>query len=154
MAKPFTEYTQDDYATLMSTNVGGFFHMTQHALRMMVAARSGHIVNIGTSLVEQPIARVPGALSIVTKGGIEAATASLAIEYAPHGIRVNTVAAGFIDTPMHPVENHETLKSLSPAKRLGNVRELADAVLYLESATFVSGQILHVDGGSHAGRWS
>jgi NAD(P)-dependent dehydrogenase (short-subunit alcohol dehydrogenase family) len=154
LAKPFTEYTQEDYARLFSTNVAGFFHMTQHALRVMQVARHGHIVNIGTSLVQQPIAGVPSALSILTKGGIEAATRSLAIEYAPHGIRVNTVAAGIIDTPMHPAENHEALKGLSPAKRLGTVREVLEAVLYLEGATFVSGQILHVDGGAHAGKWS
>ena len=152
--KPFTEYTQDDYARLLSTNVAGFFHMTQHALRVMEGAGRGQIVNIGTSLVEQPIAGVPSALSILTKGGIAAATASLAIEYASRGIRVNTVAAGIIDTPMHPAENHEVLKGLSPAGRLGTVREMAEAVLFLESATFVSGQILHVDGGAHAGKWS
>lgn len=152
--KPFTEYTQDDFARLLSTNVAGFFHMTQHALRVMEAEARGHIVNIGTSLVKQPIAGVPSALSILTKGGIEAATASLAIEYASRGIRVNTIAAGIIDTPMHPSEKHEALKGLSPAKRLGNVREMAEAVLYLEGATFVSGQILHLDGGAHAGKWS
>lgn len=154
VAKPFTEYTQDDYARLLSTNVAGFFHMTQHALRVMEVAGRGQIVNIGTSLVQQPIAGVPSALSILTKGGIEAATRSLAIEYAPRGIRVNTLAAGIIDTPMHPPENHEALKGLSPAKRLGSVREVADAVLFLEDATFVSGQILHLDGGAHAGKWS
>jgi NAD(P)-dependent dehydrogenase (short-subunit alcohol dehydrogenase family) len=154
VAKPFTEYTQDDYARLLSTNVAGFFHMTQQALRVMADAGRGHIVNIGTSLVQQPIAGVPSALSILTKGGIEAATRSLAIEYAPRGIRVNTLAAGIIDTPMHPAESHETLRGLSPARRLGSVREVADAVLYLEDATFVSGQILHLDGGAHAGKWS
>jgi NAD(P)-dependent dehydrogenase (short-subunit alcohol dehydrogenase family) len=154
LAKAFTDYTLDDYARLLGTNVAGFFHMTQHALRLMVSARGGHIVNIGTSLATQPVAGVPSALPILTKGGIEAATRSLAIEYAPFGIRVNTISAGIIDTPMHAPENHDFLKGLSPAKRLGSVREMADAVLYLEQASFVSGEILHVDGGAHAGKWS
>ena len=154
LAKPFTDYSSDDYASLLATNLAGFFHMTQHALREMGSASAGHIVNIGTSLVTQPIAGVPGALPILIKGGIEAATRALAIEYAASGIRINTIAAGFIDTPMHPKENHSFLKGLSPASRLGSPQEIADAVLYLESASFVSGEILHVDGGAHAGKWS
>ncbi|HEY3254990.1 MAG TPA: SDR family oxidoreductase, partial [Polyangiaceae bacterium] len=115
---------------------------------------SGHIVNIGTSFAAQPVVGVPSALSILIKGGIEAATRSLAIEYAARGIRVNTIAAGIIDTPMHPQGNHPFLKGLSPANRLGSVDEISEAVLYLESASFVSGEILHVDGGAHAGKWS
>jgi len=154
LAKPFTDYSSDDYAALLATNLSGFFHMTQHALREMGKTNSGHIVNIGTSLVTQPIAGVPSALPILIKGGIEAATRSLAIEYAGRGIRVNTIAAGAIDTPMHPKENHEFLKRLSPANRLGSTDEIAQALLYLESASFVSGEILHVDGGAHAGKWS
>ena len=154
LAKPFTDYTADDYARHLATNLGGFFNMTQHALRLMVSVGGGHIVNIGTSLAAQPVAGLPSALPILTKGGIEAATRSLAIEYAASGVRVNTISAGIIDTPMHPPENHEFLKGLSPAKRIGSVREMADAVLYLESASFVSGEILHVDGGAHAGKWS
>jgi NAD(P)-dependent dehydrogenase (short-subunit alcohol dehydrogenase family) len=152
IAKPFTEYTSDDYAALLSTNLAGFFHMTQHALRYMVEGGSGHVVNIGTSLSGQPVAGVPSALPILSKGGIEAATRSLAIEYAARGIRMNTIAAGFIDTPMHPPENHGFLKALSPANRLGTTAEIAEAVLYLDSASFVSGEILHVDGGAHAGK--
>jgi NAD(P)-dependent dehydrogenase (short-subunit alcohol dehydrogenase family) len=154
MAKPFTDYNADDYASLLSTNLTGFFHMTQHALREMVKAGTGQIINIGTSLVAQPIAAVPSALPILLKGGIEAATRALAIEYAARGIRVNTIAAGIIDTPMHPKENHGFLKTLSPANRIGTADEIAEAVLYLESAAFVSGEILHVDGGAHAGKWS
>lgn len=152
LAKPFTEYTPDDYGRLLATNLAGFVHMTQAALREMVPVRSGHIVNIGTSLTQQPIATVPSALPILIKGGIEAATRSLAVEYAASGIRVNTIAAGIIDTPMHEEKNHAFLSALSPAGRLGTSREMADAVLFLESATFVSGEILHVDGGLHAGR--
>ncbi|HYP98939.1 MAG TPA: SDR family oxidoreductase [Polyangiaceae bacterium] len=154
MAKPFTDYDADDYAALLSTNLTGFFHMTQHALREMVKAGSGQIVNIGTSLVSQPIAGVPSALCIMLKGGIEAATRSLAIEYASRGIRINTIAAGIIDTPMHAKDNHDFLAGLSPAKRIGSPDEIAEAVLFLESAPLVSGEILHMDGGAHAGKWS
>jgi NAD(P)-dependent dehydrogenase (short-subunit alcohol dehydrogenase family) len=154
IAKPFVDYTLEDYSALLSTNLAGFFHMTQHALRAMSGARAGHIVNVGTSLATQPVAAVPSALPILIKGGIEAATRSLAIECAPLGIRVNTIAAGIIDTPMHPAQNHEFLRTLSPAGRIGTPAEMADALLYLESASFVSGEILHVDGGAHAGKWS
>ena len=153
IAKPFTDYTTGDYATLVATNLAGFFHMTQHALRAMTAGQAGHIVNIGTSLATQPIAGVPSALPILIKGGIEAATRSIAIEYAAQGIRMNTIAAGIIDTPMHK-EDRGFLQGLSPAHRIGTPSEIADAVLYLEAATFVSGEVLHVDGGAHAGKWA
>ncbi len=154
IAKSFTEYTINDYERLVSTNLAGFVHMTQAAIRQMIPQRSGHIVNIGTSLAVQPIAGVPSALPILIKGGIEAASRSLAIEYASYGIRVNTVAAGIIDTPMHQEAKHEFLKGLSPVNRIGTVQEVVDAVLYLDSAAFVSGEIVHVDGGAHAGKWS
>ena len=154
IAKPFTEYTADDYAKLLATNLAGFFHMTQHALRAMEKGARGHIVNIGTTLSSQPVAGVPSALPILIKGGIEAATRSLAIEYAPHGIRVNTVAAGIIDTPLHAKESHGFLRGLSPAGRIGTPQEVADAVFFLDSATFVSGEVLHLDGGAHAGKWA
>jgi NAD(P)-dependent dehydrogenase (short-subunit alcohol dehydrogenase family) len=153
VARPFIEYTRDDLTSLVRTNLHGFFHMTQAALRSMATAGSGHVVNIGTSLASQPIAGVPSALPILIKGGIEAATRSLAIEYAARGIRVNTIAAGIIDTPMHAPENHPFLRGLSPAGRIGTTEEIGDAVMYLESAPFVSGEILHVDGGAHAGKW-
>jgi NAD(P)-dependent dehydrogenase (short-subunit alcohol dehydrogenase family) len=153
MAKPFVDYTADDYAALLATNLAGFFHMTQAALRRMAPRRSGHIVNIGTSLATQPIAGVPSALPILVKGGIEAATRSLAIEYAPQGIRVNTVAAGIIDTPMHAKASHEALRGLSPAHRIGAPADVTAAILYLDAATFVSGEVIHVDGGAHAGKW-
>ncbi len=154
IAKPFTDYTSDDYDRLVSTNLGGFFHMTQQALGAMAASRSGHVVNIGAALASQPIAGVPSALAMLIKGGIETATRSLAIEFAPRGIRVNTIAPGVVDTPMHTHENHELLKKLSPAGRLATPAEIADSVLYLEGATFVSGEVLHVDGGAHAGKWA
>ena len=152
IAKPFVDYTADDYAQLLSTNLAGFFHMTQHALRVMAPAKAGHIVNIGTSLATQPVTGVPSALPILIKGGIEAATRSLAIEYAPLGIRVNTLAAGFIDTPMHAPETHGFLEALSPSKRMGTTQDMADAVLYLDGASIVSGEILHLDGGANAGK--
>jgi NAD(P)-dependent dehydrogenase (short-subunit alcohol dehydrogenase family) len=153
MAKAFTEHTAADYEALVSTNLAGFVHMTQAALRKMVPQRRGHIVNISTSLVAQPIAGVPSALAILTKGGIEAASKSLAIEYVGQGIRVNTVAAGIIDTPMHALDAREALRGLSPAHRIGTVEDVTAAVLYLESASFVSGEVVHVDGGAHAGKW-
>ena len=153
MAKPFTEYSAADYDALLSTNLAGFVHMTQAALRRMVPQRRGHIVSISTSLVDQPIAGVPSALAILVKGGIEAASKSLAIELAAHDVRVNAVAPGIIDTPMHDPANHPALRGLSPAQRIGSVEDVTSAVLYLESASFVSGEVLHVDGGAHAGKW-
>lgn len=153
MAKPFTDHTAADYDALVATNLAGFVHMTQAALRRMVPQRLGHVVSISTSLAQQPIAGVPSALSILIKGGIEAASRSLAIEYAGQGIRVNTVAPGIIDTPMHTPDKHEALRGLSPAHRLGTVEDVTAAVLYLEAAPFVSGEVIHVDGGAHAGKW-
>lgn len=153
IAKAFTEYSAEDYNALLSTNLAGFVHMTQAALRRMVPQRRGHIVSISTSLVDQPIAGVPSALAILIKGGIEAASKSLAIELAAHDVRVNAVAPGIIDTPMHAPANHPALQALSPARRIGSIEDVASAVLYLESASFVSGEVLHVDGGAHAGKW-
>jgi len=153
IGRAFTEYTDDEYARLLSTNFAGFYHMTRAALRHMAPRQSGHIVNIGASLASQPIAGVPSALPMLIKGGIEAATRSLAIEYAGQGIRVNTIAPGVIDTPMVPRGKHAQLATFSPANRIGTVEEMADAVLYLDGASFVSGEILHLDGGAHAGKW-
>lgn len=153
IAKPFTEYTADDLALAMSVNVAGFFHVTQHAIRQMVAQQSGHIVNITTTLVGQPVRGVPSALASLTKGGLDAVTRSLAIEYADRGIRVNAVAPGVIKTPMHPPETRAALAALHPLGRIGEIEEIVDAVLYLESASFVTGETLHVDGGAHAGHW-
>ncbi|MFO0559397.1 MAG: SDR family oxidoreductase [Polyangiales bacterium] len=154
VAKPFTEYTADDVASLVATNLMGFVHCTQAALRVMAPARSGHVVSVSTSLATQPVAGVSSAAPILIKGGIEAATRSLAIEYAPHNIRVNVIAPGIIDTPMHARENHPFLRTLSPASRVGTTDEMVDALLYLDRAEFVSGEVLHVDGGAHAGRWA
>src|ERR1700726_5275006 len=151
MAKPFTIYSQDDYATYMSTNVTGFFHMTQRALEFMGKHGRGHVVTITTSLVDQPMSSVPAVLASLTKGALSAATKSLAIECAKSGVRVNAVSPGIIKTPMHPVEAHEALASLHPMKRMGETADAVDAVMYLDSAGFVTGEILHVDGGQAAG---
>lgn len=151
IAKPFTEYTQADYEAYLGTNIAGFFHMTQLAISEMAKQGGGHIVQISTSLVDNPIAGVPSVLASLTKGGLNAATKSLAIEYARRGIRVNAVALGTIKTPMHPVETHAQLDALHPIGRMGEISDVIDAVLYLESAHFVTGEILHVDGGQSAG---
>lgn len=153
IAKPFTEYTQDDFATKISLNLAGFFYVTQRAVRQMLAQGGGHVVNITTTLVGQPVKGVPSALASLTKGGLDAVTRSLAIEYADKGIRVNAVAPGVIATPMHKPETHAFLAGLHPVGRMGTVQEVVDAVLYLESAGFVTGETLHVDGGAHAGHW-
>lgn len=153
VAKPFAEYTEADFANVLSVNLAGFFHVTQRAVRQMLAQGSGHVVNVTTTLVSQPVKGVPAALASLTKGGLDAVTRSLAIEYADRGIRVNAVAPGIIKTPMHAPETHAFLAGLHPMGRMGEVREVVDAILYLESAAFVTGETLHVDGGAHAGRW-
>ena len=152
-AKPFTEFTQEDYDLNMGVNVAGFFHITQHAAREMLKQGSGHIVSITTSLVNQPIAGVPAALASITKGGLNSVTQALAIEFAKTGVRVNAVSPGIIKTPMHAPETHAALSTLHPVGRMGEIRDIVDAVLYLEGAGFVTGEILHVDGGQNAGRW-
>ncbi|MEK8128753.1 SDR family NAD(P)-dependent oxidoreductase [Paenibacillus filicis] len=154
VAKPFTDYSEAEFESVLSTNVAGFFHVTQRAVTKMLKAGSGHIVNITASgVAEQPIKAVPSVLAALTKGGLTSATKSLAIEYADKGIRVNAVAPGVIKTPMHPPEAHDFLNKLHPMGRMGEVQEVVDAIVYLESAPFVTGEILHVDGGQSAGQW-
>jgi NAD(P)-dependent dehydrogenase (short-subunit alcohol dehydrogenase family) len=153
IAKPFTQYTTEDLAALVSTNLNGFFHVTQFAVRSMLARKSGHVVTISTSLADQPIAGMSGSIAILTKGALNVVTRALAIEHATHGIRFNAVAAGIIDTPMHKPESHGFLQQLHPIARLGTTAEIVDAVRYLDGAPFVSGEVLHVDGGAHAGKW-
>jgi NAD(P)-dependent dehydrogenase (short-subunit alcohol dehydrogenase family) len=152
-AKPFPEFTDDDFALNIGVNVAGFFHITKRVAAEMLKRGSGHIVNITTSLVNQPIAGVPSALASLTKGGLNAVTQSLAIEFATRGVRVNAVSPGIIKTPMHPAETHSALAGLHPVGRMGEISDIVDAVLFLEKAQFVTGEILHVDGGQNAGRW-
>ncbi|MEH2473095.1 NAD(P)-dependent dehydrogenase (short-subunit alcohol dehydrogenase family) [Nitrobacteraceae bacterium AZCC 2161] len=151
IAKPFTDYTVEDFTSKIATNLAGFFHITQRAATEMLKQGSGHIVSITTSLTDHAISGVPAVLANLTKGGINSATKSLAIEYATKGIRVNAVSPGVIKTPMHTPETHEFLAGLHPVKRMGEIRDIVDAILYLESAGFVTGEILHVDGGQSAG---
>jgi NAD(P)-dependent dehydrogenase (short-subunit alcohol dehydrogenase family) len=151
MAKPFTLYSPEDYATYISTNVTGFFYMTQRALELMSKQGSGHVVSITTSLVDQPMSSVPAVLASLTKGALGAATKALAIEYAKSGVRINAVSPGIIKTPMHPPEAYQALAALHPMGRMGEVSDIVDAVLYLDGAQFVTGEILHVDGGQAAG---
>jgi NAD(P)-dependent dehydrogenase (short-subunit alcohol dehydrogenase family) len=150
-AKPFIEYTQEDFDAVTGTNVTGLFHITQLVLAELLAQRSGHVVNITASLVDQPLASVPAGLAALTKGGLNALTKSLAIEVAKRGVRVNAVAPGIIKTPMHAPATYDFLAKLMPVGRLGEVQDIVDAVLYLESASFVTGEIVHVDGGGAAG---
>ena len=151
IAKPFTQYTEADYTAVLGVNVTGFFHMTQLAVAEMEKQRSGHVVQITTSLVDHASSAVPSVLASLTKGSLNAATKSLAIEYAKRGIRANAVALGVIKTPMHPVETYAQLGVLHPVGHMGEISDVVDAILYLESAGFVTGEILHVDGGQSAG---
>ena len=151
ITKPFTQYTEADYAAILGVNVTGFFHITQLAIAEMEKRGSGHVVQITTSLVDHAIAGVPSVLASLTKGGLNAATKSLAIEYAKRGIRVNAVSPGTIKSPMHPVETHAQLDALHPVGHMGEISDIVDAILYLEGASFVTGEILHVDGGQSAG---
>jgi NAD(P)-dependent dehydrogenase (short-subunit alcohol dehydrogenase family) len=151
--KPFTEYTTEDFNTLVSTTLAGFLYVSQLAVKQMLPQKSGSILNVSTTLVDQPIAGVGAAVQIMVKGALHAVTRALAIEYAKEGIRVNTVALGVINTPMHKPETHDFLKGLHPIGRIGEVKEVVDAILFLTDATFTTGEILHVDGGAHAGKW-
>ncbi|MBX4867369.1 SDR family NAD(P)-dependent oxidoreductase [Rhizobium bangladeshense] len=153
VAKPFVDFTQEDFDLNFGVNISGFFHITQRAAKVMLQQGSGHIVNITTSLVNQPIAGVPAALASLTKGGLNSVTQELAIEFAKTGVRVNAVSPGIIKTPMHAPETHEAMSALHPVGRMGEIGDIVDAVIYLEGAQFVTGEILHVDGGQNAGRW-
>jgi len=151
VAKPFTQYTAEDYANVTGTNLAGFYFITQLAVEHMEKQKSGHVVSITTTLVEHAIDGVPSVLASLTKGGIAAATRSLAIEYAKRGIRANAVAPGIIKSPMHSPETHAALGALHPVGHMGEMIDIVDAIVYLDSAPFVTGEILHVDGGQIAG---
>ncbi len=151
LAKPFTEYSREDFERKIGTNLSGFFYITQHAVRQMLLQGSGHVVSITTSLADRPTSLVPTALANLTKGGINSATKALALEYATKGIRVNAVSPGVVKTPMHQPEMHEFLASLHPMNRLGEIADVVSATMFLEDASFVTGEILHIDGGQSAG---
>jgi NAD(P)-dependent dehydrogenase (short-subunit alcohol dehydrogenase family) len=151
VAKPFTEYTDEDYDAVTGINLRGFFDVSRGAVAAMVEQGGGHVVTVSTTLVDHALAQVPSALASLTKGGLNAVTKSLAIEYAGRNVRVNSVALGIIRTPMHAPETHDFLAGLHPIGRLGEIDEVVDAILYLENNRFVTGEILHVDGGQSAG---
>jgi NAD(P)-dependent dehydrogenase (short-subunit alcohol dehydrogenase family) len=151
IAKPFTGYTAEDYAAMTGVNLNGFFYITQLAIAEMEKNKSGHVVSITTSLVDHAIDGVPSVLASLTKGGLNAATKSLAIEYAKRGIRANAVAPGIMKSPMHAPETHAALGALHPVGHMGEMSDIVNAILYLDAAPFVTGEILHVDGGQSAG---
>lgn len=152
IAKPFTDYTDEDYDAVTGVNLRGFFEVSRAAVAAMLSRNGGgHLVNVSTSLVDHANSGVPSALASLTKGGLNAVTKALAIEYADRGIRANAVALGIIRTPMHEPSAYEALAALHPVGRVGEVDDVVDAVLYLENAPFVTGEILHVDGGQSAG---
>jgi len=153
LAKPFTSYTPEDYASITAVNATGFFYITRRVIsRMLTQGDGGHIINVTTALAEQGQSAVPSALTALTKGGLVAVTKSLAVEYAGQGIRVNAISPGVIDTPMHSgVDAHFEYAGMHPQNRIGTVAEIVHGALYLENAHFVTGEILHVDGGQSAG---
>ena len=152
IAKPFTDYTDEDYDAVTGVNLRGFFEVSRAAVAAMLSRDGGgHIVNISTSLVDHANSQVPSALASLTKGGLNAVTKALAIEYAAQGIRANAVALGVIETPMHDPSTYEFLAKLHPVGHMGRIEDVVDAVAYLENAKFVTGEILHVDGGQSAG---
>jgi NAD(P)-dependent dehydrogenase (short-subunit alcohol dehydrogenase family) len=151
ISKPFTDYTAYEYAAITAVNLAGFFHMTQAVIPPMVTRGSGHIVNITTSIVDRASSRRPSALVALTKGGLAAVTRSLAVEYASRGIRVNAVSPGIIRTPGHDAASYDGLAALHPLGRLGEIDDIVEGILYLERAGFVTGEILHIDGGQSAG---
>jgi len=151
LKKPFTDFTTEDFDALVSTNLLGFFYITQRTVKEMLKQKSGCVVSITAALADRPIAGVNGSISMITKGGLNSATQNLAIEYAKCGIRFNAVAPGEVDTPMH--QNDSTDSTLQPAMKKATVKDIVDAVLYLAQASYVSGEILHVDGAAPARRW-
>jgi len=150
--KPFSEYTEDDYHLVMDTNVASFFFMTQQVIPQMQKQNSGHVVNISAVLADQPSASVPALLAVLSKSPMPAVSKALALEYAANNIRFNTVSPGNINTPMHANDNHAALAKFHPLGRMGEISDIVDAVLYLQNATFVTGENIRVDGGVHAGR--
>lgn len=153
-SKRFTDYTVDDLRSLVSVNIEGFLFISQLAIKQMLAQKTGgSIVNITSTLVDHPIAGANSAVPMITKGGLEAVTRSLAMEYVKEGIRVNAVAPGIVDTPMHKNDPKDFLKTLQPMGQISDVKDIVDAIIYLTEAVQVTGEVLHVDGGAHVGKW-
>jgi NAD(P)-dependent dehydrogenase (short-subunit alcohol dehydrogenase family) len=154
LVKPFTEYTADDFHALVSTNLAGFIYVTQLAVKQMQSQKSGgSIVSISAALVDNPIAGITASLSMITKGGLNAVTRSLALEYAKEHIRFNAVAPGVVDSPLHAEDPEDSLKTLSPMGTISSVEDIASAVIYLTEARQITGEVVHVDGGAHVGKW-
>ena len=153
-AKPFTDYTADEFRRFVSTNLEGFIFITQFAVKqMLLQGAGGSVTTITASLAANPIAGVPASIPMITKGGLNAITVSLANEYAKNNIRFNAVAPGVVDTPLHKNNPPDFLKTLSPMGAISDAKDIADAVVYLTEARNVTGEVLHVDGGAHVGRW-
>jgi NAD(P)-dependent dehydrogenase (short-subunit alcohol dehydrogenase family) len=154
ISKAFTDYTVDDLRSLVAVNIEGFLYVSQLTIKQMLAQKSGgSIVNITTTLVDHPIAGADSSVAMITKGGLEAVTRSLAMEYVKHGIRVNAVAPGVVDTPMHKSHPKDVLRKLQPMGQISSVTDIVGAILYLTEAGQVTGEVLHVDGGAHVGKW-
>ncbi len=152
--KHFTDYTIDDLRSLVSVNIEGFLSISQLAIKQMLAQKTGgSIVNITSTMVDHPIAGINTAVPMITKGGLQAVTRSLAMEYVKQGIRVNAVAPGIVDTPMHKDDPKDFLKTLQPMGQISDVKDIVDAIVYLTEAKQVTGEVLHVDGGAHVGKW-
>jgi NAD(P)-dependent dehydrogenase (short-subunit alcohol dehydrogenase family) len=151
--KPFTDFTTEDFNALVSTNLFGFIYITQLSVKQMLRQKSGNVVSITAALADNPIAGVNASVSMITKGGLNTVTRSLAIEYAKEGIRFNAVAPGVVETPLHKDDPKDDLKKLQPMGKIGEISDIVDAVLYLAQASQVTGEVLHVDGGAHSGRW-
>jgi NAD(P)-dependent dehydrogenase (short-subunit alcohol dehydrogenase family) len=153
-AKPFTDYTANEFRGLVSTNLGGFVFITQLAVKQILSqGGGGSVTTITASLLENPIAGLPASVAMITKGGLDAITLSLASEYAKNNIRFNAVAPGVVDTPLHKNTPREFMKTLSPMGTISDAKDIAEAVVYLTEARHVTGEVLHVDGGAHAGKW-
>ena len=153
IVKPFTEYTAEDFNALASVNLLGFMYITQLAVKQMLKQKSGNVVTITGALADNPIAGVNASVAMITKGGLNTITRHLAIEYAKEGIRFNAVAPGVVDTPLHKNDPQEQLRTQQPMGKIATIKDIADAVLYLAQAEQVTGEVLHVDGGAHSGRW-
>jgi NAD(P)-dependent dehydrogenase (short-subunit alcohol dehydrogenase family) len=153
-AKPFMEYTSDEFHKFVSINLGGFVFITQHAVKQMLAqGRGGSVTTITAALADNPMVGSPASIPMMTKGGLNAATISLAIEYAKRQIRFNAVAPGVVDSPLHANNSKDLLKTLTPMGTVAEPKDIADAVIYLTEARNVTGEVLHVDGGAHVGKW-